>query len=123
MYFTNSEKQAIYRLLMDMSLIDNDIDSTEVILTMAIVEKLNISDYDRDRATAITIDYALETVANMTSTEKDFVCSALGTMIAIDGEVNPKEMLLWGIITARCGFPEMNLMEAGAKLQQYLQNI
>ena len=34
MYFTNSEKQAIYRLLMDMSLIDNDIDSKEVILTM-----------------------------------------------------------------------------------------
>lgn len=123
MYFTNSEKQAIYRLLMDMSLIDNDIDSKEVILTMAIVEKLNISDYDRDRATAITIDNALETVANMTSTEKDFVCSALGTMIAIDGEVNPKEMLLWGIITARCGFPEMNLTEAGAKLQRYLQNI
>lgn len=123
MYFTNSEKQAIYRLLMDMSLIDNDIDSKEVILTMAIVEKLNISDYDRDHATAITIDNALETVANMTSTEKDFVCSALGTMIAIDGEVNPKEMLLWGIITARCGFPGMNLMEAGAKLQRHLQNI
>lgn len=106
-----------------MSLIDNDIDSKEVILTMAIVEKLNISDYDRNRATAITIDNALETVANMTNTEKDFVCSALGTMIAIDGEVNPKEMLLWGIITERCGFPEMNLMEAGAKLQRYLQNI
>ena len=123
MYFTNSEKQAIYRLLMDMSLIDNDIDSKEVILTMAIVEKLNISDYDRDKATAITIDNALETVSNMTSTEKDFVCSALGTMIAIDGEVNPKEMLLWGIITERCGFPEMNLMEAGEKLQRYLQDI
>ena len=123
MYFTNSEKQAIYRLLMDMSLIDNDIDSKEVILTMAIVEKLNIFDYDRDRATAITIDNALETVANMTNTEKDFVCSALGTMIAIDGEVNPKEMLLWGIITEQCGFPEMNLMEAGAKLQRHLQNI
>lgn len=123
MYFTNSEKQAIYRLLMDMSLIDNDIDSKEVILTMAIVEKLSISDYDRDRATAITIDNALETVANMTNTEKDFVCSALGTMIAIDGEVNPKEMLLWGIITERCGFPEMNLMEAGEKLQRYLQDI
>ena len=122
MYFTNSEKQAIYRLLMDMSLIDNDIDSKEVILTMAIVEKLNISDYDLDRATAITIDNALETVANMTNTEKDFVCSALGTMIAIDGEVNPKEMLLWGIITERCGFPEMNLMEAGAQLQRHLQN-
>lgn len=59
----------------------------------------------------------------MTSTEKDFVCSALGTMIAIDGEVNPKEMLLWRIITERCGFPEMNLMEAGSKLQRYLQNI
>lgn len=62
MYFTNSEKQAIYRLLMDMSLIDNDIDSKEVILTMAVVNKLDISDYDRDRATAITIDNALETV-------------------------------------------------------------
>lgn len=123
MYFTNSEKQAIYRLLMDMSLIDNDIDSKEVILTMEIVEKLNISDYDRDRATAITIDNALEAVANMTSTEKDFACSALGTMIAIDGKVNPKDMLLWGIITARCGFPEMNLMEAGEKLQRYLQDI
>ena len=103
MYFTNSEKQAIYRLLMDMSLIDNDIDSKEVILTMAIVEKLNISDYDRDSATAITIDNALETVANMTNTEKDFVCSALGAMIAIDGEVNPKEMLLRGT-----KFPNLN---------------
>ena len=90
MYFTNSEKQAIYRLLMDMSLIDNDIDSKEVILTMAIVEKLNISDYDRDRATAITIDNALETVANMTNTEKDFVCSAIVTMNPTDGDVNPR---------------------------------
>ena len=108
MYFTNSEKQAIYRLLMDMSVIDNDVDSKEVILTMAVVEKLDISDYDRDRATAITIENALEIVANMTSTEKDFVCSALGTMIAID------------IITARCGFPEMNLMEAAVKFHNYL---
>ena len=120
MYFTNSEKQAIYRLLMDMSVIDNDVDSKEVILTMAVVEKLDISDYDRDRATAITIENALEIVANMTSTEKDFVCSALGTMIAIDGEANPKEMMLWGIITARCGFPEMNLMEAAVKFHNYL---
>lgn len=120
MYFTNSEKQAIYRLLMNMSLVDNDIDSKEVILTMAVVEKLGISDYDIDRATSITINDALEIVSNMTSAEKDFVCSALGTMIAIDGEFNPKEMLLWGIITERCGFPEMNLKEAAVKFHNYL---
>lgn len=120
MYFTSSEKQAIFRLLMDMSLIDSDVDTKELALTMAVCHKLNIADVDQKAAIVMTVDDALEIVSNMTNSEKDFVCSALGAMIAIDGKVNPKEMFLWNLITARCDFPEMNLLQAGAKFQQYL---
>ena len=74
----------------------------------------------KDRMLKIVDSLPEDYFDNMTNTEKDFVCSALGTMIAIDGEVNPKEMMLWGIITARCGFPEMNLMEAAVKFHNYL---
>ena len=59
----------------------------------------------------------------MTSIEKDFVCSALGAMIAIDSNVNPKEMILWNLISNRCGFPEMNVFQAQEKFQKYIENI
>lgn len=123
MYFTDLEKQAIYYFLVHMSLVDNDVASKEVLLTVLICNKLNISDSDRELSECLNIEKALDVISNMTAREKDFVCSALGTMIAIDGEVNPKEMILWNIISTRCGFPEMNVIQAQAKFQQYFKNI
>lgn len=121
MYFTKSEKQAIYFLLVHMSIIDNGVDAKEIMLTTIICNKLNISDIDRKESSNIDIDDALEIVDNMTSTEKEFVCAALGAMIAIDGEIKPREMLFWNLISTRCEFPDMNLIEAAEKFQKYIK--
>ncbi len=123
MYFTSLEKQAIYHFLVHMSLVDNDVDSKEVLLTVLICNKLNISESDRMLSEKLSPNSALEIISNMTSIEKDFVCSALGAMIAIDNNVNPKEMILWNLISNLCGFPEMNVFQAQEKFQKYIENI
>lgn len=65
-----------------------------------------------EAASSLPMEEALDILKAMTSSEKNFVCSYLGTLIAIDGEINNRERLLWSLISYHCSFPTMSIAEA-----------
>lgn len=55
---------------------------------------------------------ALAAIATMTDAQKRYVCAYLGTMIAIDGDIDDKETALWQLISTLCKLPTMNIADA-----------
>lgn len=55
---------------------------------------------------------ALATISTMTDAQKRYVCAYLGTLIAIDGDVDDKERALWQLISTLCKLPTMSIIDA-----------
>ena len=55
---------------------------------------------------------SMAAIATMTDAQKRYVCAYLGTMIAIDGDIDDKEMALWHLISTLCKLPTMNIADA-----------
>lgn len=55
---------------------------------------------------------AMAAIATMTDAQKRYVCAYLGTMIAIDGDIDDKETALWQLISTLCKLPTMNIVDA-----------
>ena len=55
---------------------------------------------------------ALATISTMTDAQKRYVCAYLGTLIAIDGDVDDKERALWQLISTLCKLPTMSIADA-----------
>ena len=58
-------------------------------------------------------------VSAMNSEQKKYVCAYLGSLMAIDGDIDDNEMQLWSLTTALCDLPEMNAAQA----LQYMANL
>lgn len=55
---------------------------------------------------------ALATISTMTDAQKRYVCAYLGTLIAIDGDVDDKERALWQLISTLYKLPTMSIADA-----------
>lgn len=120
MYFTDREKGAILHLTAQMAAADGRIAENEKTLAKAIAIQIGDNGNGARIAQSMSSMDALSVVSAMAPDEKRFVCAALGSMIAIDGDVDNREMLMWGLISDRCRFPEMNIMQAADIFQSYL---
>ena len=54
---------------------------------------------------------AIAIISEFDSEQKCYVASLLGALMAADGEINDREMVLWKIITDMCDLPEMSISE------------
>ncbi|MCQ2958608.1 MAG: TerB family tellurite resistance protein [Bacteroidales bacterium] len=55
---------------------------------------------------------AASILSSMDKNMKKYVCAYLGTMIAIDGDVDEAEVKMWSLISAMCDLPSMKISEA-----------
>lgn len=114
MYFTSKEKQAIQRLIAAMAMADGKIEMSELILNSVVNSKIGISTEDVDASNSMDLQQAVTIVKQMTPEEKRLVCAYLGSMLAIDNDIDKKEMLLWTLLTMQCDFPQMTIAEANS---------
>jgi len=110
--FSSSEKIAILSLLKAMLLADGKVDIMESSMMAAVMEKLDISQAETILSDSIEPTDAAKVIAQSSLEKKKIVCGLLGTMMAADKDIDPKEALLWGLLSKTCGFPTMNVGDA-----------
>ena len=92
--------------------------------TMMTIEALrfNLSEEDVKKMLPLSNEMdakeALLAIATMTDSQKRYVTAYLGTMMAVDGNIDDKEMALWRMISTICKLPTMNISDA----IQYMSN-
>lgn len=55
---------------------------------------------------------AMAIIAVMTDAQKRYVCAYLGTLMAIDGNINDNEKSLWQLVSTLCKLPTMSITDA-----------
>lgn len=55
---------------------------------------------------------AMAIIAVMTDAQKRYVCAYLGTLMAIDGNINDNEKSMWQLVSTLCKLPTMSITDA-----------
>ena len=55
---------------------------------------------------------AMAIIAVMTDAQKRYVCAYLGSLMAIDGNINDNEKSLWQLVSTLCKLPTMSITDA-----------
>ena len=120
--FTRQEMTAIMKVASIMATADGTLHEKEA--TMMTIEALrfNLSEEDVKKMLPLSNEMdakeALLAIATMTDSQKRYVTAYLGTMMAVDGNIDDKEMALWRMISTICKLPTMNISDA----IQYMSN-
>ena len=56
--------------------------------------------------------YAVEIISKMTFEQRKYVAAYLGTVMAIDDDIDDTEIALWRLLSQMCGLPSMTVGEA-----------
>jgi uncharacterized tellurite resistance protein B-like protein len=116
MRFSRNEMVAIMKLALDMAAADGKMDEkeTKLIALHSASFGLNETNFESIFTEAISIKsgLAMSVVSNMSSSQKRYVTAYLGSMIAVDGDIDDAEMKLWSLISALCDLPTMSVREA-----------
>lgn len=114
--FNKQEMAAIIKLAKMMAAADGRLDKAE--LSMMSKEALRFGITPDDFVSLLKLsdniktDELIATVLVMTNTQKRYIAAYLGTMMAIDGDIDDKEMELWQFISLLCELPTMTVLEA-----------
>ncbi|MBQ9436562.1 MAG: TerB family tellurite resistance protein [Bacteroidales bacterium] len=55
---------------------------------------------------------AMATIAIMTDAQKRYVCAYLGSLMAIDGNIDDNERTMWQLVSTLCKLPTMTISDA-----------
>ncbi len=64
------------------------------------------------RSTNMEGSEAMATIAMMNDAQKRYVCAYLGTLMAIDGDIDDNEKALWRLVSTLCKLPTMSIADA-----------
>jgi hypothetical protein len=114
MTFTGIEMAAITKLALAMAAADDRVEKSELAYIALELARFGVKDADPILKGADEMDptIALSIVANMTPKEKKYVAAYLGTLMAVNGDIDEKELSLWRLTSSLCGLPTMNITEA-----------
>ncbi len=65
-----------------------------------------------EQTSHVKAENSLARIAAMTDSQKKYVTAYLGALMAVDGDINDKEMALWSFVSLICGLPTMNIADA-----------
>lgn len=116
MKFNRIEMTAIMNMVHAMIVADGVVKDEETSLISAEMVRFGIPFEDfkeifiqgRDMDPAI----AVEIVSKMTYEQKKYVAAYLGTIMAIDNDIDDKEMALWRLLSTLCALPTMTVADA-----------
>lgn len=116
MRFSKLEMTAIMNMVHTMIIADGRIDEEETSVISAEMIKFNIplEDFKEIFIKGRDMDpvVAVEIVSKMTYGQREYVAAYLGTVMAIDGDIDEKEMALWRLLSKMCGLPTMSVGDA-----------
>lgn len=118
MWFTEREKAAINHVAKAMIVMDGEVESREIVTNIIFNTKFGITVEMGDN---MDLDEALNVLAALSSEEKRAVCAYLGTLMAIDEVIDAREMFFWSLLSHRCGFPEMNVVQAATYFNNHIK--
>ena len=114
--FSYKEMAAIISLARIMSIADGKADKNESIMIANEALRFGISSDDLksllQQANDMNTIEIVSIIAVMTDAQKRYVTAFLGTLMAIDGDIDDNEMKLWSFVSMACKLPEMNIREA-----------
>lgn len=121
MTFTSIEMSAIAKLALAMAAADGKVEKSELSYIALELARFGVKDPDPILKGADDMDpsIALSVVSRMTLDEKKYVTAYLGTLMAVNGDIDEKELALWRLTSTLCGLPSMNIQEA----INYIQNM
>lgn len=116
MQFNKVEMMAIMSMVHAMMIADGKLEDEETGLVSSEMIKFGIPLEDfkdiftkgRDMEPSVAADI----VTKMTYPQKEYVAAYLGTIMAIDGDIDNREMALWRLLSQICGLPSMTVADA-----------
>lgn len=116
MQFSKTEFTAIVSLATAMIMADGIPEESEVDVLAHEAIKFHIptEDYKEilKKGFDMESEYAVAIVSKFTPEQKRYVTALLGTIMAVDQEIDDKEMALWKLLTRLCNLPSMTIVEA-----------
>ena len=121
MTFTGIEMAAISKLALTMAAADGKLEKNELTYIALELGRFGVKDATPILKGAEEMDptIALSIVSKMSSEEKKYVTAYLGALMAVDGEIDEKELALWNLTSSLCNLPTMNISDA----IKYVQNM
>ncbi|MBQ8153267.1 MAG: tellurite resistance protein TerB [Prevotella sp.] len=114
MTFTSIEMSAIAKLALAMAAADGNVEKSELSYIALELARFGVKNADPILKGAGEMDptIALSIVSKMSFDEKKYVTAYLGTLMAVNGDIDDKELSLWRLTSTLCGLPSMNIQEA-----------
>lgn len=114
--FTDREYTAILSFAKKMTLVDGRLDDNEKIMLVMEAQRFGIGRNKLvnllDASDNMEADEAIALIATMTDAQKRYVSALLGTIMAIDGDIDDKELALWQMVSSLCKLPTMSIKDA-----------
>ena len=116
MNFSKLEMSAIVKMAKAMALADGVIDPKEKIMMANELERFDVPSSDvrtiLEIGDSMQPSEAASVINAMNAEQKKYVAAYLGTMIAIDGDIDDTELVLWRFTSTICNLPTMSIAEA-----------
>lgn len=105
---------AIAKLALAMAAADGNVEKSELTYIALELARFGVKDSDPilQGSDEMEPSIALSVVSNMTIEEKKYVAAYLGTLMAVNGDIDDKELALWRLTSTLCGLPSMTIKEA-----------
>ena len=121
--FNRFEYAAIVKLAGVMASADGKVHDNEKLMMLAEGLRFNLTGEKFkeviELSKGLTPSDSLSFISKMDDVHKRYVAAYLGTMIAIDNDIDDKEIQFWTLVSTLAGLPTMNIAEA----QQYMSNL
>lgn len=116
LHFSQKEMAAIIAVAKAMALADGNLDKREI--SMMSKEALRFGIVPDDfmillrKSDSMEPEETFAVIAEMNEAQKRYVTAYLGTMMAVDGNINDSEMKLWKFVSLICRLPTMTIVNA-----------
>ena len=114
--FSLREWIAIHFFARTMAIADGRLDINEFEFISNEFSRFNLTkeecDFVLENTDNIEISEATLQIMTMNDSKKRYVCAFLGTLMAIDGDIDDKEFELWQKISLTCTLPAMTIKDA-----------
>ena len=122
--FNKKELAAILNIAHGMAEIDGKMDSIESDIIYTQMSRLGLDHeelFDLTEVALIRMDphTAMNIIADMTLVQKQYVQALLVIIMASDGEIHEREMIMLRMITMTCGLPPINLNDIKNTLNNF----
>ncbi|MBP5387849.1 MAG: tellurite resistance protein TerB [Prevotella sp.] len=116
MDFNRDELMAIAKIANAMIAADGKVEENEMSSWTLEMERFGIAEAEfrtlYEQSEELDFVNALSVISNFDEERKRYVGAFLGTLMAIDGDIDDAELKLWQLVSTFCDLPTMSLGEA-----------